>query len=428
MAKEKIEILELRKVITQNILTIKDFEARIEPLQTERAEFRKSLDKAEKDLTNAQENVKSLSKNLEQQKISYQELDKEIDSLKQNFKENEDKSSIISLELEKLGKIKMVEATIADCLKQDFYHRNQKEINKQISFLNKTILEKEESLKKCEVLMEKAKADLQECLNRESTLKKEKNILSENPQYLTLEKQIKTIDIETRYLKKQLAAHEIFEREIFSSSDSSDYEVLFRYYKDAHKLRLNHENNKYKLSVDLFTAQDQLNLQKLADSQYNSELRKLQENHDLQLKFYSDKYNLDLNLLYYQRELNLQKLPDSDYNLELRKLQENHDLELQKLCKQYVSELEKFSDSEKSFSSSSSSSDSSSSLSSSYSSSSSSSSDSTTSKTSPSFSSASAIDLISLVSLVSSSSTGSATSEEVSTAGDVSQEGEDLTL
>ncbi len=88
MAKEKIEILELRKVITQNILTIKDFEARIEPLQTERAEFRKSLDKAEKDLTNAQENVKSLSKNLEQQKISYQELDKEIDSLKQNLKEN----------------------------------------------------------------------------------------------------------------------------------------------------------------------------------------------------------------------------------------------------------------------------------------------------------------------------------------------------
>ena len=171
MAKEKIEILELRKVITQNILTIKDFEARIEPLQTERAEFRKSLDKAEKDLTNAQENVKSLSKNLEQQKISYQELDKEIDSLKQNLKENEDKSSIISLELEKLGKIKMVEATIADCLKQDFYHQNQKEINKQISFLNKTILEKEESLKKCEVLMEKAKADLQECLNRESTLK-----------------------------------------------------------------------------------------------------------------------------------------------------------------------------------------------------------------------------------------------------------------
>ncbi len=54
----------------------------------------------------------------------------------------------------------MVEATIADCLKQDFYHQNQKEINKQISFLNKTILEKEESLKKCEVLMEKAKADL----------------------------------------------------------------------------------------------------------------------------------------------------------------------------------------------------------------------------------------------------------------------------
>ena len=150
---------------------------------------------------------------------------------------------------------------------------------------------------------------------------------------MTLEKQIKTIDIETRYLKKQLAAHEIFEREIFSSSDSSDYEVLFRYYKDAHKLRLNHENNKYKLSVDLFTAQDQLNLQKLSDSQYNSELRKLQENHDLQLKFYSDKYNLDLNLLYYQRELNLQKLPDSEYNLELRKLQENHDLELQKLCK-----------------------------------------------------------------------------------------------
>lgn len=426
MSKEKIEILELRKVITQNILTIKDFEARIEPLQTERAEFRKSLDKAEKDLTDAQENVKSLSKNLEQQKISYQELDKEIDSLKQNLKKNEDKSSIISLELEKLGKIKMVEATIADCLKQDFYHQEQEEINKQISFLNKTILEKEESLKKCEVLMEKTKADLQECLNRESTLKKEKTILSENPQYLTLEKQIKTIDIETIYLKEQLAAHEIFEREIFSSSASSDYEVLFRYYKDAHKLRLNHENNKYKLSVDLFTAQDQLNLQKLADSQYNSELRKLQENHDLQLKFYSDKYNLDLNLLYYQRKLNLQKLPDSEYNLELRKLQENHDLELQKLCKTYVSELEKFSDSEKSFSSSSSSSNSSSSLSSSYSSSSSSSSDSTTSKTSSSSSSESPVDLILFVSPISSSSTGSNLSEEIHSLGDTSHEGSDL--
>lgn len=47
MSKEKAEILELKKVIT---LMIKDFEARIEPLQTHRAEFRKSLDKAEKTL------------------------------------------------------------------------------------------------------------------------------------------------------------------------------------------------------------------------------------------------------------------------------------------------------------------------------------------------------------------------------------------
>ena len=76
-------------------------------------------------------------------------------------------------------------------------------------------------------------------------------------------------------------------------------------------------------------------------------------------------------------------------------------------------------------SNSSSSSDSSSSLSLSYSSSSSSSSDSTTSETSPSSSSASPMDLISLVSPVSSSLSDGTTSEEVSTAGDTSQEGSD---
>ena len=55
----------------------------------------------------------------------------------------------------------------------------------------------------------------------------------------------------------------------------------------------------------------------------------------------------------------------------------------------------------------------------------SSSSDSTTSETSPSFSFASSMDLISLASPVSSSLSDGATSEEVHSLGDMSQEGSD---
>jgi hypothetical protein len=122
-----------------------------------------------------------------------------------------------------------------------------------------------------------------------------------------------------------------------------------------------------------------------------------------------------------------------------------HPEEKDKIMKEYESTLQQFSDSEKSFSSSSYSSESCSSLSSSYSSSSSSSlesmslkispsslptsssssSDSTTSETSPSSFSASPMDLISLASPVSSSLSDGTTSEEVSTAGDTSQEGSD---
>lgn len=98
----------------------------------------------------------------------------------------------------------------------------------------------------------------------------------------------------------------------------------------------------------------------------------------------------------------------------LYKLIEAYPQEKDRIMKEYESTLQQFSDSEKSFSSSSSSSDSSSSLSSSYSSSSSSFSDSIASEMRSFSSSESPISL-----LLNSSSKGSATSEEVSPAGEV---------
>ncbi len=118
----------------------------------------------------------------------------------------------------------------------------------------------------------------------------------------------------------------------------------------------------------------------------------------------------------------------------LYKLIKVYPQEKDRIMKEYESTLQQFSDSEKSFSSSSSSSDSSSSLSSSYSSSSSSSSESMSLKISPSslstsgssFSDSNASEMRSFSSsespislLLNSSSKGSATSEEVSPAGEV---------
>jgi hypothetical protein len=85
---------------------------------------------------------------------------------------------------------------------------------------------------------------------KKSSLEKEKTALSENRQYLELEKQIEKIALEARYLQKQQNAHYIFERELISitdSTDSSNREVVFKHYEDIHKLRLKQESNKYKL-------------------------------------------------------------------------------------------------------------------------------------------------------------------------------------
>jgi len=276
------------------------------------------------------------------------------------------------------------------------FHEYEKNLKKRAEETPKDIERYKEKLYASRVQLESAK---NESLEIESRLESAKIAFPKDPVYLKLEDQLQKVDIQKQEL-------DIQKRELYSKMwerDLTTREKISRLEGERVEKENQLKIEKFKLELG-----KKLDFQKIlaeevslaTNDQEREELQQVQQSIEKKIKYFQEEISNCEQILRHQQEPSSSSSSSSDSSSSLSL----------------------------SYSSSSSSSLESMSLKispSSLSTSSSSSSDSTTSETSPSSSSASPMDLISLASPVSSSLSDGTTSEEVSTAGDTSQEGSD---
>jgi len=403
-------------------------------LETELEELRKSyLKEPEENLKKQEEAVKQAEKALEQAQEQVKKLSDNLKRYENLYKESQERLSAINKDLSDpmTSFLQTPEMRFGFDPENPFYPITPSQINTKFLIELASFNEYKKNLKKraegtlesiehykekfeatkaelkkakenvppLELSLDKAKENV---LPLKSSLESAKTAFTTTREYLKLEDQLQKVDIQKQELVTQ-------KRELYSKMYERD---------------LTTREKISKLEGERVKKENQLKI---------------------------EKFKLELG-----KKLDFQKILAEEVSLatndqereELQQVQQSIEKRIKHLLKEISHYEQILTPQQEPSSSSSSSSDSSSSLSSSYSSSSSSSSesislkispsslstsdssssDSTTSETSPSFSSASPMDLISLVSSITSSSNGSATSEEVPTAGDVSQEGGDSTL
>ena len=370
-------------------------------LNTELEELRKAYFKEQgENLKKAQEHVEKLSKDVQIYERLYQESQERLSNNKLPSK------SFEMAEREEFGDVtfwhnsRPPEFAPSEIAKRKKEH--SKKLAKYVENLTKDVERYKIGFEATKVELESAKKELlkieSELISR---LESAKTAFSKGPEYLKLEDQLKKLDTQKGELYSKMYERVLTTREKFGKLEGERVEKEYQLNLQREKARVELENFKLELGK-------KLDFKKILAEEFS--LAKTEE----------------------EREA-------------LEKVQKSTEKRIEDLQDEINHYVQIFTPQQEPSSSSSSSSDSSSSLSSSYSSSSSSSSegmslkispsslstsdssssDSTTSETSPSFSFASSMDLISLASPVSSSLSDGATSEEVHSLGDMSQEGSD---
>ena len=370
-------------------------------LKTELEELRKAYFKEpEENLKKARELVEKLSNDVQLYERLYQESQERLSAIKRDLSDPM-KSFLQTPEMEfdpnnPLNPMTPSQIATRGLLELASFHEYEKNLKKRAEETPKDIERYKEKLYASRVQLESAK---KESLEIESRLESAKIAFPKDPVYLKLEDQLQKVDIQKQELdiQKRELYSKMWERDLTTREKISKIEG--ERIEKEHKLEI--ENFKLELGKKLKSQKILSEELSLATTEEEREaVEKVQKNIEKRIKYLLDEISHSEQIFTPQQEPSSSSSSSSES----------------------CSSLSSF------YSSSSSSSLESMNLKispSSLSTSSSSSSDSATSEMSLSASSVSPMDLISLVSPVSPSSTGSATSEEVHSLGNMSQEGSD---